>query len=694
MTTTSIALAKLALSPLNVRQTTAADDTSDLEASIIAHGLLAPLTGHPMPRGKFGIIAGGRRLRALQALAERREIDAKTFMVDVSVRDESNATATEISVIENTARVALPAAEEFAAFAKLAEDGADIAAIARRFGTTELHVRQRMRLGQLHPDILAALGAGRLTLDAAKAFAATTDQALQKRVFDQSRFMPYEIRAAMKRDLSNTGVDRMLQLVTLEAYTTAGGRADEDLFMPGEARVLDVPLLRDLYEARIEAEKAALNLPDNVTLQFGYENLGAPVSVEVALSDEAQERRGAIDERCEAITDRLEEIAEWDDDGPMARLIAIAGQDQGEVNNLVAEQKRLEAESERLVELATGYPSGPVVAVASIGDGRLVLERCFRPYGWRADTIDTGPVGATSDEAAPTAPAAEPEKRVANIHESNRQTNGTVVQPEAVVKDQFGLSKDAAEAMMSIRRQTLAAIALQDVNTRRVASDFLIFSIARGMIKHDPAYSLGIGSTPRHEYDPAQAREDQEAQPAAAELKAARETIANADWVNEPSLAKAFHLFNLSSADDRLFAAAYAATLLLSRTMNAPGYRAAPHDMLAWLVDADQWSIRSWWTPDKRFFLRLPKARRLQAIRTIEPAIATLLVHLGNDELAAEAAAIMAAAPAAVTKYSMSQDACERACGWVPEFLQFDEPDKVPTLAERFLAEQAEEMAA
>ena len=70
-----IPLSQLELSPGNVRKTPAdASAFTELKASIAAHGLLENLIAHTMGPGpdgaaRYAVIAGGRRLAAMQALA-------------------------------------------------------------------------------------------------------------------------------------------------------------------------------------------------------------------------------------------------------------------------------------------------------------------------------------------------------------------------------------------------------------------------------------------------------------------------------------------------------------------------------------------------------------------------------------------------------------------------------------------------
>jgi len=73
----SIPLNKPVDSADNVRKTACADSAlQELAASIAAHGLLQSLVVRETRKGKFAVVAGGRRLSALRLLAEAGKIEA------------------------------------------------------------------------------------------------------------------------------------------------------------------------------------------------------------------------------------------------------------------------------------------------------------------------------------------------------------------------------------------------------------------------------------------------------------------------------------------------------------------------------------------------------------------------------------------------------------------------------------------
>ena len=155
----NIPLSQLELSPDNVRKTPAdALAFAELKASIAAHGLLENLivraSGHgpdsrsspgQAPAGRYAVIAGGRRLAAMQALTAEGTLDADH---PVPYRLIGGIIAAdEVSLAENTVRAAMHPADQVEAFRRLADSGSTSATIAARFGVSERTVEKRLRLG-------------------------------------------------------------------------------------------------------------------------------------------------------------------------------------------------------------------------------------------------------------------------------------------------------------------------------------------------------------------------------------------------------------------------------------------------------------------------------------------------------------------------------------------------------------------
>jgi ParB family transcriptional regulator, chromosome partitioning protein len=252
---TTIPLNKLAVWPGNVRKTESDTGIEALSASIAAHGLLQSLVVLKAKRGKFTVVAGGRRLRALQALAAAGSIsDDYPVRCHVLAGDVDGG---EISLAENVIREPMHPADEFDAFLALSEGGMPAADIGARFGVSEVVVKRRLKLARVSPAIIAAFRAGELSLEDVMAFAAVDDHDAQEQVLSNLREGwtgdADDIRAALtENDVPAT--DRRVRFVTLEAYEQAGGTVRRDLFVEGERgiAILNVPLLDWLATEKLQ----------------------------------------------------------------------------------------------------------------------------------------------------------------------------------------------------------------------------------------------------------------------------------------------------------------------------------------------------------------------------------------------------------------------------------------------------------
>ena len=117
---------------------------SALAASIAAAGVIQPLVLHPLPDGRYELIAGERRWRAA------REAGLET--VPAMVRDEDAARRMQTALIENVAREDLNPVDEARACATLVEElGLSKEELAGRLGRTRPAISNLIRLLYL-PD--------------------------------------------------------------------------------------------------------------------------------------------------------------------------------------------------------------------------------------------------------------------------------------------------------------------------------------------------------------------------------------------------------------------------------------------------------------------------------------------------------------------------------------------------------------
>ena len=232
-----IPLCRLALAPENVRKTPP-DEAAEaqLRASIAAIDLLENLVVRPDEPDadgikRFAVVAGGRRLAALKALAENGTLHADH---PVPCKIAPNGNASELSLAENVIRIAMHPADQVVAFAGLAASGVTVAAIAARFGVSERTVEQRLRLGNAAPDLLDAYRAEKIDLETLMAFAVTTDHDRQLGVWEQVSAQGYRPSAwQVKRMLTEERIPAgtaMARYVGVAAYEAAGGPVLRDLF--------------------------------------------------------------------------------------------------------------------------------------------------------------------------------------------------------------------------------------------------------------------------------------------------------------------------------------------------------------------------------------------------------------------------------------------------------------------------------
>lgn len=178
----SVPLASLIKSPLNVRTVPySAESVSELAESIKGVGLLQNLVVHTLPGERYGVAAGGRRLAALNMLAERGIIPAD-WPVRVKIIPQELATAA--SMTENGHRRDMHPAEQIAGFRAMAQEGKTPAQIGDLLGYSPRHVQRMLKLADLAPVILDALAEDRITTEHCQALALENDTARQVQVFE------------------------------------------------------------------------------------------------------------------------------------------------------------------------------------------------------------------------------------------------------------------------------------------------------------------------------------------------------------------------------------------------------------------------------------------------------------------------------------------------------------------------------
>ncbi|ENR9823225.1 ParB/RepB/Spo0J family partition protein [Escherichia coli] len=308
----SVPLASLIKSPLNVRTVPySAESVSELADSIKGVGLLQNLVVHALPGDRHGVAAGGRRLAALNMLAERGILPAD-WPVRVKVIPQELATAA--SMTENGHRRDMHPAEQIAGFRAMAQEGKTPAQIGDLLGYSPRHVQRMLKLADLAPVILDALAEDRITTEHCQALALENDTARQVQVFEA---------ACQSGWGGKPEVQTIRRLVTESEVAVAGNSkfrfVGADAFSPDELRT-------DLFS-------------DD---EGGYVDC-------VALD-------AALLEKLQAVAEHLREAEGWEWCAGRMEPVGECREDAGTYRCLPEPEAVLtEAEEERLNELMTRY---------------------------------------------------------------------------------------------------------------------------------------------------------------------------------------------------------------------------------------------------------------------------------------------------------------------------------------------------
>ena len=493
----AIPLSRLALAPENVRKTPPDPHAdAELKASIAALGLLENLVVRAHAPGedgadRYAVIAGGRRLRAMQALSEDGVCEAD-HPVPCQVRS-ADAEPGELSLAENVIRVPMHPADQVAAFTRLADAGQSVAAIAARFGASERLVEQRLRLGNAAPELLDAYRADRFDLETLKAFSITTDHDRQRAVWEQVGAQGYRPTAwQVKRLLTDqrvAGATPIARFVGAEAYEAAGGTVMRDLFHRDDESGTwfeDSVLLDKLAMAKLQAAA------DELAARWKW----ATAMLEVAWSDTA--RYGRIEPQRPDPTD--EERAEID--RLQTRHDALVNLDEDDwTEALEAEAERIQPrldEIEAAIEARAAFRpedlriAGCIVAVGHDG-AKQVIQGLVRPE-------DLPKPAAADDTAAAAANGHDPDAGAATqgVHVTGPAVSLPTAGPrnsEAEARKEAGVGIGLADDLRAIRTTLVKAKLAGDF---AAAFDLALFQMGRAVFApgfRDRALDIAVTAT-------------------------------------------------------------------------------------------------------------------------------------------------------------------------------------------------------
>lgn len=255
-----IPLNKLKKSPKNVRKTPHTKaEIEALAASIAANGLLQNLVIEPEHDKKnratgYYLVNAGEGRRLAQLLRVKRKEIKKNEPIRCLIDTEHSAE--EISLAENTIRSDMHPADQYEAFAKLHHEQSMAAEdIAARFGVTAAVVRQRLKLAAVSPNLIQAYRDGDMSLDELTAFTLTDDHAKQEQVWEGLPDFRRNRRSILEalREGQVSVDDRRAVFVGMEAYEAAGGGIARNLFdEEGGGYLTDADLLNRLVREKLQ----------------------------------------------------------------------------------------------------------------------------------------------------------------------------------------------------------------------------------------------------------------------------------------------------------------------------------------------------------------------------------------------------------------------------------------------------------
>lgn len=248
-----VPLSQIAYNPaINARRDTETD-VGELAVSIEAQGLGQPLALRPAGDG-YEPIDGGRRLRALKLLVEQGKI-AADHLVSAQIRDIDDAEALSLSLATAITRMDLHPADEALSFTDLVAKGVSPEDIAARFGIPLRRVNQRLAIGHLPAEIIAALRADEIALKDAQAFTLLRDPDLALKLFQGGMRADWEVRSEFSK--ARVAADSPIaRYVGRTAYLGAGGTIDEDLFS-ANAWFSNGKLLNKLFQKKLKSDEKA-----------------------------------------------------------------------------------------------------------------------------------------------------------------------------------------------------------------------------------------------------------------------------------------------------------------------------------------------------------------------------------------------------------------------------------------------------
>ena len=614
-----IAVSLLDKSPLNARRTTGKMGMDELKASLLAHGLMQNLVVTDAGDGQFHVIAGGRRLEALRTLQAEGKLP-EDFAVPCQVASDEHAL--EMSLAENTVRLAMHPADQFEAFAALIDKGATATEVAQRFGVEESLVLKRMKLARVAPQLLTEYRNDGITLECLMAFTLTDDHRRQLKVFkslqDWQKEDPSAIRAALTEKMVEAG-SKFARFVGVDAYVAAGGSTRADLF--GNEVYLENPELL----GRLAEEKL-----DGIRKQLEAEGWGW-VEINPERDWNAINRCGRIQPKLiGAPAELLELKSQLDAELEHVKQALLDAESDELLDQEQAVHGRLDEVEEKLAAFA-GYDAshkalaGCVVSIDRDGkpffDQGLVKPEHRKILGklLKTDTLDGEPVRAKPKDGMPES-----------------------------------LRRDLAAERLRIAQAEIA-------KHPAIALDLLAFQVASRMLDECPTTD-----GPLVEFKRPRLNGGQDAATADAALEAIAKSLPSG-WRKYKAEAARFEAFRSLPQEAKLDVLAYCLAVTLQPKLGpAEGEEATAYDAALTLTEA---SVASCWRPAKDNFLS--RIRRDQLLAIARDTLGEQWAQARTGDKKASLVEQLDNAFADPAKYGRTPEQVEKLKNWLPAGMAF-----------------------
>jgi ParB family chromosome partitioning protein len=281
---------------------------------------------------------GRRRRLGLLLLRERGDV-TDDYEIDCLLA-ETRAQQVAGVMLPATEHAPVHIADVITAIGKLRKTKLDTGAIAAALGYAELEIKRLEALAAVHPNVLKALRAGKLTLKQVRLFARIGDKKQQAEIAQTALdgyFQDYQLKGLVSRGRVTVD-DPRFTLVGMDRYVAAGGRVSSDLFAELPDALLDPETLTAAWRERVQPIVAHLQA-EGLGVYLGDDgDFGAPEGFSrlpyVYRPDLTEAQAAALNEanyRVTQLSSDLQDIDPEADDAPgafgplVSAMAAVAG---------------------------------------------------------------------------------------------------------------------------------------------------------------------------------------------------------------------------------------------------------------------------------------------------------------------------------------------------------------------------------